>query len=965
MFKNKQLHCPSSTPSPLHPSSLQNPTPPPSSSPLPQIQFSSSCLSSSPSCVTATTTTMKTLTASATATTTPRIDFALHQHHEQRGNLFLDLPSSPGLVSPSLCLLPPSTADHHDLAPASYRIRGQGRARGSGMQPPSSPLSGLSQRLFHDHEDDESEEDDDRIEDEETFVQVNAGLYRKGNRNRDRDARLVMREDQSKAEERQGRDKNTSAGQDQGQQGNRDQQEDQDRRSSLSMKNGRLLWPSRDRKRSSADLRERERGTMGVKHLPLPLSLIDINVNTAASAPTSSSSKHPSSCLNASEMLGGIKTIKRTRSRSSFGSSSEVDDDHLIGGRVSTSTATRGDVSKILTKKRRVGLDPESEGMDVDDVFVDCESPTAEIEEGHHSETKTQSLQQSPATTEPQAHVQPGIIITLSARNDDTHASSSRRTPRSLMDVYAPPSRRGTFVSPAPRSQARAQTRVQARGEDVEGDVKGMMEINMAVAEKDESQSSPLSFQQDATETSTVRRRTYLDLYSSRLVSSSSPRNSQSFDGQPDVHMVVTNPNHINPRRRDFTPAYAAEYSHSAKHGDGTGPSILALGTESGAVQVFDTNRKTNTKLSTDPWATSMRAQEKTQAHYFTPHDNAIFDISWSPDDSRLLTCSADQTSIVSDTERFQSVARLMGHSGSVKAGTWVDRNIITTAARDGNIHLFDLRTRGTSISDQNLLDGQDGDISTSWTGKPKYKRGRPEGVAEGTLWPVLTVRQAHGTGSRKNPSISLSATRSVTSLLSLDYGNQTTLASGGSGDGIVRFWDLRTLSDPRRVFLADPISQTSDRTYSGGKQSRGIMSMVQGVGEIFTLTGNSRIDVHSLTSPGLSLPTTYSHPNLRVSSFYVKLAISPCKTAIASGSTSGSTFIWDITQSTSLPRKKQVMGIELGWNKHQREVGAIDWAHDQLVTCSDDYTSRIWRPNRSAYDLIQQQRSLDWAGSL
>lgn len=65
----------------------------------------------------------------------------------------------------------------------------------------------------------------------------------------------------------------------------------------------------------------------------------------------------------------------------------------------------------------------------------------------------------------------------------------------------------------------------------------------------------------------------------------------ETFTSRPalDSHMIVTNPNHANPRRRDWSPAYAAAYSNASRCSSDGGSQILALGTESGAVKVIDT----------------------------------------------------------------------------------------------------------------------------------------------------------------------------------------------------------------------------------------------------------------------------------------------------------------------------------------------------------------------------------------
>ena len=79
-------------------------------------------------------------------------------------------------------------------------------------------------------------------------------------------------------------------------------------------------------------------------------------------------------------------------------------------------------------------------------------------------------------------------------------------------------------------------------------------------------------------------------------------------------------------------------------------------------------------------------------------HDNAVFDISWSPDDHQLATASGHQTARVFDVSTQTCTNILAGHRSSVKQVAFNPRNpnILTTCARDGNIHIWDLRCVGT-----------------------------------------------------------------------------------------------------------------------------------------------------------------------------------------------------------------------------------------------------------------------------
>lgn len=65
----------------------------------------------------------------------------------------------------------------------------------------------------------------------------------------------------------------------------------------------------------------------------------------------------------------------------------------------------------------------------------------------------------------------------------------------------------------------------------------------------------------------------------------------------------------------------------------------------------------------------------------------------------------------------------------------------IATAGRDGDIHIYDLRTTGRMIPGNDSL----GDVSTEWK-----KRARSDSGSGGSIWPVLSIKSAHGLGPVK-----------------------------------------------------------------------------------------------------------------------------------------------------------------------------------------------------------------------
>ena len=165
----------------------------------------------------------------------------------------------------------------------------------------------------------------------------------------------------------------------------------------------------------------------------------------------------------------------------------------------------------------------------------------------------------------------------------------------------------------------------------------------------------------------------------------------------------------------------------------------------------------------------------------------------------------------------------------------------------------------------------------------------------------------------------------------------------------VVKFWDLRAqMASTRRIYISESADETLDRTADRGKRSRGIISLVEAQGKIYALCNDARIHSHAIAHPALALPTFYTHPNLTASSFYLKLAVSPCEGYLACGTTGGRFAMWGIERDF-LARWDEarsvavdgVQGVESGFGGHTRQVGAIDWAADQVSSRVRRETSR------------------------
>ncbi|KAF9221937.1 WD40 repeat-like protein [Gyrodon lividus] len=391
------------------------------------------------------------------------------------------------------------------------------------------------------------------------------------------------------------------------------------------------------------------------------------------------------------------------------------------------------------------------------------------------------------------------------------------------------------------------------------------------------------------------------------------------------------------------TPPYACAFSYSAKSNR---TPVLALATEEGSIVILNTSRR-------HYW------DFEPQRTVFQPHNNGIFDVKWSLDDSMLATASGDKTSRICSVETQNTLQVLQNHTSTVKCIAWdpLHRDILSTGSRDGMICVWDLRVAsGCTVIGGNVP----------------------------TLQPVITINAAHDQektkgGRRKATPLP----RSVTTVLYADT-RPHGLVSSSSFDGVLNIWDLRlpvmdgTKRSPRMPRAMTPLGSSPDdpTTMNGSLRPRGITSLCAGSGPtsslLFALGADSRL--HTYSSPMLMPLQTDTHPNLRTS-FYVRLASSPCGRWLASGCSgnNGSLFLFDVSNAarlSALPHAKgsaQSLSAAVELRGQIGEIGAVDWAHDMVATCADDGTVRVWRPNCEVYqgcmsDPEAQRWSWSWS---
>ncbi|KAK9248224.1 WD40-repeat-containing domain protein [Lipomyces tetrasporus] len=316
-------------------------------------------------------------------------------------------------------------------------------------------------------------------------------------------------------------------------------------------------------------------------------------------------------------------------------------------------------------------------------------------------------------------------------------------------------------------------------------------------------------------------------------------------------------------------------------------------------------------------------------------HDNAIFDLSFSPTDTHLATASGDQTARIFDLQRQQCTSILRPcDAHSVKQVKFEDtpssRNpaIIATSTRGGTISLFDTRVR---------------------------KGGSAE------IYPVAQIMRA------QNPEKGRRATKSTParSVTSLEFLDDTTLLSAGEASGSCRMWDLRKASLERKYL--QPYAQTV-----GGDKDHGVTSIaVDFAGaRLWTMSKSGGLFAYPLTGRDQCEPMEcVRDPRLKVDSFYVKMSVASEEAIqnaglngryIACGSSENAVVVVPLSRPgcddliyMPSPRSKgsqyeQKRVAAALVNGHSKEVTGVSWTcNGEIMSIGDDMLVRRWLPHR------------------
>lgn len=369
---------------------------------------------------------------------------------------------------------------------------------------------------------------------------------------------------------------------------------------------------------------------------------------------------------------------------------------------------------------------------------------------------------------------------------------------------------------------------------------------------------------------------------------------------------------------------------------------MVALGDEDGFVSII---RATDTVPSSlgDPSASNRPIGQ------WRAHRNAVFDLAWANED-RWMYCAAGDTRLsLWDTGYARCISRFHAGCASIKTLSVKtdNHNVFSSAGRDGNIYIHDVRVMEAGGSSAAAANG--GAAEDDALHRPVLKLEGPHSIVASTAGKTP-----------KTPKFGY-ARSGVTSLCFLDRSNSSVLASGGQ-DGRIKLWDLRYTDDPVLTHepLADQMEALSDALceanqgrsihYLASMRQPPLSQRVRGVTSLSLHPDGTRLLasyigghhlIYDVIHPDHG-PCQWFGGNL-IDSFYVKSAFSPDGTHIISGSSDSNAYIF------SLQDKQGTNPIVLGG--HAREVTAVAWnPYDrcQIMTAGDDHVAKFWRVDTS-----------------
>lgn len=432
--------------------------------------------------------------------------------------------------------------------------------------------------------------------------------------------------------------------------------------------------------------------------------------------------------------------------------------------------------------------------------------------------------------------------------------------------------------------------------------------------------------------------------------------------------------------------------------------SLVAIGDEEGCIRLVDSAKDEKSGFSNAYLS-------------FQPHMNSIMDLEFSSDDRLLATASGDQTARIIDMPTQTPIYCLSKHSSSVKKVQFQpasNDNVVATCSRDGSVNIWDLRYKAFEKPAMQLRcslasEGEESGGSTQI--KMKYPQ------ASNSIW-AAHAEKPHPGSYELQPSAQRND-MTITSVSFLHPGRENLFVTSCQSNAYIRLWDLRTTYSMRRKSPV-PVSIASQPESHKRHRQFGITSMSFGGdgSRLYSLCRDGTVYAYSTShlilgggpemarsgtgfrrfpseepKSGLGPLYGFRHPRLRISSFFVKLAVRPAfddkNETIAVGSSDNCAILFptderslsrSLTKSgngsqspSPVTRRVDLRRVNSGTSLadrlgdtipihqqgapliegHQKEVSGVSWTNKgDLITVSDDLQARCWREGPDARDL-------------
>jgi len=294
-----------------------------------------------------------------------------------------------------------------------------------------------------------------------------------------------------------------------------------------------------------------------------------------------------------------------------------------------------------------------------------------------------------------------------------------------------------------------------------------------------------------------------------------------------------------------------------------------------------------------------------TRLAVLSDHDGPVIGAAFSPDGTRIVTASGDQTARVWDVATATQLAVLSGHTNGVYTASFSpDGQRIVTASRDRTARIWDATT-GKALA---VLTGHGADVYTA-VFSPDGRHvltASEDGTAR--IWDAATAK----------PLAVL--TRENDSVLGAAYSPDGRRVVTASGNQTARIWDVST-AKPLAVFTGHESFVQSPAFSPDGRR-------------IVTASGDKTARIWDAAT-GKSIAVLAGHGDMVLSA-----AFSPDGRRIVTSSEDGTARIWDAETA------KQIAVL----SGHRAPVRMAAFSPDgrRIVTASLDLTAQIWSTESS-----------------